>query len=199
MRGRFSDARDLVDEARDRYEQLGLDTETYFRLRGAVEMFAGAPELAEAALRESCTALERQEQIPVLATRAAELADAICEQGRYEEAATWIGVARASAGSDDLDAAFSSNYAHAKVQARLGALDEAERLARDAVELAGRTDALNRHGDALLALAEILRLQNREDEADGKIREALRLYGQKGNVVSAERAKGMLLEGAIPE
>jgi hypothetical protein len=48
-------------------------------------------------------------------------------------------------------------------------------------------------------LAEILRLQDRENEADGQIREALRLYKEKGNVVSAERAKAMLLQGATPE
>jgi len=62
-----------------------------------------------------------------------------------------------------------------------------------------RTDALNRHADSLLALAEILRVQGEEDEALENIHEALRLYEQKGNVVSAERARAMLLEGAIPE
>jgi tetratricopeptide (TPR) repeat protein len=88
---------------------------------------------------------------------------------------------------------------HAKFLARLGAVDKAERLAREALKLVAPTDALNRHGDSLLALGEILRLQGRENEADGQIREALRLYEQKGNLVSAERAKAMLLEGAIPE
>ena len=72
-------------------------------------------------------------------------------------------------------------------------------MAREAVDLVARTDALNRRGDSLLALAEILHLQGSEDEALESIREALRLYEQKGNVVSAERAKAMLLEGAIPE
>ena len=37
------------------------------------------------------------------------------------------------------------------------------------------------------------------DEALENIRAALQLYEQKGNVVSAERAKAMLFEGAIPE
>jgi tetratricopeptide (TPR) repeat protein len=162
-------------------------------------MFAGFPNLAEVALRTSCRALQHNEHIPVLATRAAELADAIYEQGRYDEAETWIQLARESAGSDDLDAAFVSQYVHAKVLARLGVVDEAERLAREALNLVARTDALNRHGDSLIALAEILRLQGRENEADGQIREALRLYKEKGNVVSAERAKAMLLQGATPE
>ena len=144
-------------------------------------------------------ALQRHEQIPVLATRAADLADAICEQGRYEEAETWIRLARESAGSDDLDAAFAWRYVRGKVLARLGAIDEAEPLAREAVDLVGRTDALNRQGDALLALAEILRVRGSEDEALENIRGALQLYEQKGNVVSAERAKAMLLQAAIPE
>ncbi|HEX9598448.1 MAG TPA: hypothetical protein VF963_03655, partial [Gaiellaceae bacterium] len=199
MRGRFSDARDLVDQAINRYEQLGLASDTYLRVGGAIEMFAGAPELAEEALRKACAALQREEQTAVLATRAAELGDAICEQGRYEEAETWIRLARESAGSDDLDAAFAWRYVQAKVLARLGAVDEAEQLAREAVDLVARTDALNRHGDSLLALAEILHVQGSEERALENIRGALGLYEQKGNVVSAERAKAMLLEGAVPE
>ena len=199
MLGNFLEARELVGQAGQRYEQLGLDADTYLRLSAAVEMFAGFPDLAEVALRASCAALQHNEHIPVLATRAAELADAIYEQGRYDEAETWIQLARESAGSDDLDAAFVSHYVHAKVLARLGAVGEAERLAREALNFVARTDALNRHGDSHLALAEILRLQDRENEADSQIREALRLYKEKGNVVSAERAKAMLPEGAIPE
>jgi tetratricopeptide (TPR) repeat protein len=199
MRGQFPEARELVDQAGQRYEQLGLDADTYLRLRGAVEMFAGSPELAEEALRASCTALERHGQTAVLATRAADLANAICEQGRYEEAQTWVRLARDSAGSDDLDAAFVWRYVHAKVLTRVGAIDEAEQLAREALDLVVRTDALNRHGDSLLALAEVLHVQGSEDKALDNIRGALRLYEQKGNVVSAERAKAMLLEGAIPE
>jgi DNA-binding SARP family transcriptional activator len=199
MRGHFAEARDFVDQAKQRYEQLGLGSDNYLRLGGAVEMFAGAHELAEQALREACTALERHGQIQVLATRAAELADAICEQGRYEEAETWIRVARESAGSDDLDAAFASRYVHAKVLARLGEVDKAERLAGEALSIMARTDALSRHGDALLVLAEILHLQGQEDQALENIHGALRLYEQKGNVVSAGRTQAMLLEGSIPD
>ena len=67
------------------------------------------------------------------------------------------------------------------------------------MDIVARTDALNRHGDSLLALAETLHVQGSEDDALENIREALRLYEQKGNVVSANRARAMLLEGAIPE
>jgi tetratricopeptide (TPR) repeat protein len=199
MRGGFSDARDLVDQAAQRYEQLGLGVDPYLRLRGAVEMFAGAPDLAEEALRHACTVLQEHGRTQALATRAAELADAIYEQDRLEEAETWIHLARELAGSDDLDAAFAWRYVRAKVLASMGPIDEAEQLAREALTLVARTDALNRHGDSLIALAKILRLQGQENEAGGHIREALRLYEQKGNVVSAEQVRAMLLEGVIPE
>jgi DNA-binding SARP family transcriptional activator len=199
MRGHFSDARGLVAQAAQRYEQLGLNNDPHLRLRGVVEMFAGAPDLAEEALRQACTTLQQQGQTAVLASRAADLADALCEQGHYEEAENWILLARESAGSDDLDAAFGWRYVRAKVLARMGVVDEGEQLAREAVDLVARTDALNRQGDSLLALAEILHLQGSEDKALESIRGALRLYEQKGNVVSAERAKAMLLAGAVPE
>jgi class 3 adenylate cyclase/tetratricopeptide (TPR) repeat protein len=199
MRGRFLDARGLVAQAAQRYEQLGLAADPHLRLRGIVEMFAGAPDLAEEALREACTTLQQHGQTAVLASRAADLADALCEQGHYEEAESWIRLARESAGSDDLDAAFGWRYVRTKVLARMGSVVEGEQLGREAVDLVARTDALNRRGDSLLALGEILHLQSSEDEALESIRGALRLYEQKGNVVSAERARAMLLAGAVPE
>jgi len=70
--------------------------------------------------------------------------------------------------------------------------------AREALDVMAHTDALNRHADALLVLAAIHRAQGRDDEALENIHGALRLYEQKGNLVSAGRSKAMLLEGALP-
>src|SRR4029079_7400703 len=199
MRAQFLEARDLVAQAELRCEELGLGADSYLHLRSIVEMFAGAPDIAEEALRVACANLEREEQTARLATRAAELADSIYEQGRYDEAEIWIRRARESAGSDDLDAAFLWRHVTAKVLAAQGVFDEAEQLAREAIDLVARTDALNRHADSLLSLGVIHRLAGQESEALDRIRAALHLYEQKGNVVSAERTRSMLLEGAIPE
>ena len=46
--------------------------------------------------------------------------------------------------------------------------------------------------DALVDLAEVLRLVGRKDELKGVLEDALRLYEQKGNVVSAARARDVL-------
>jgi tetratricopeptide (TPR) repeat protein len=84
--------------------------------------------------------------------------------------------------------------ARAKVLARQGDVDEALRLAREAVAVVEQTDWLNTRGDALLDLAEVLELAERPDEAAPLLAEALHLYQQKGNIVAAEKAEQLLAE-----
>jgi tetratricopeptide (TPR) repeat protein len=197
MRGRFEEARASVASAKEIYEELGLTaaaTEMCGRALGAIEMLAGRPEEAEQALRQSCESLQLRQHTAVLASRSGDLADAIYEQGRYEEAQGWTQTARDLAGDDDLDAALSWKPVHAKILARQGAIEEAEHLAEEALELVGPTDALNRHADSLLALAEVLRLAGREDEALDRVGAAIHLYEQKQNIVSAEHARALLSE-----
>jgi DNA-binding SARP family transcriptional activator len=202
MRGGFDDARALVARAKTMYRDLGLAAaaaDICGRVLGAIEMLAGSPEAAERALRQSCESLQQSRQTAVLATRAAELADAIYAQGRYDDAESWTRVARNSAGADDLDAALSWQPVEAKILARQGSIEAAEQLARDTLELVSRTDALNRHGDSLLALAEVLRIADRHDEALEVTRAALPLYELKGNLASANRARALLPDAALAE
>ena len=84
--------------------------------------------------------------------------------------------------------------ASAKVLAREGEVDEALRLAREAVAIIAETDWLNSRGDALLDLAEVLDLAEKPDEAAPRIAEALHLYEQKGNIVAAAKARELLAE-----
>ena len=56
------------------------------------------------------------------------------------------------------------------------------------VRLAGQTDMVTFHADALLDLAEVLRLAGRFAEAIGVLDEAVALHEQKGNIVSAGNA-----------
>jgi DNA-binding SARP family transcriptional activator len=200
LHGDFDSARAHVDEAKIVYRDLGLTAavvDTCGRALAAIEMLAGATETAEALLRESCALLQAYNQTPVLATRAAELATAILEQGRLNDAATWVGIARDSAGSDDLDAALWRQTAEARLLAREGTLDDAERIARETVRLATQTDALSRRGDALIALAETLQRAEREREAHDAFREALALYERKENRIAAARVRSRLGKAAL--
>ena len=80
----------------------------------------------------------------------------------------------------------------AKVLARRGELDAAERLAREAVSLAGQTDFLNLHGNALLDLATVLRHSRRLGDAAAAADAANALYERKGNLVGADAARSFV-------
>ena len=80
----------------------------------------------------------------------------------------------------------------AKVLAHDGRRDEAEALAREAIALIEPTDLLSHRGDAMLDLAEVLRICRRTDEVDRATRAGLALYELKGNAVAAARARSRL-------
>lgn len=189
MRANFDSARAHVDEARKAYSDTGARyavVDTCGRAAAAVELLAGFPERAEQSLREACAFLQERAHTSVLATRAAELANVLYEQGRYDDAAEWTRTARDSAGEEDLDAILTRQPTEAKLLAIGGDVESAERFARRAVESAFRTDALNRQAEALLALAQVLETVG-SDEALAHRDAALGLYRQKGNVAAAAR------------
>ena len=202
MRANFDLARAHVERARAIFRDLGLTSgvvDSCGRATGGIELLAGSPEVAERSLRDACALLQELHNKPVLATRGAELAAALYEQGRYDEAAEWVRVARESAGDDDLDAALTRQPVEAKLLARLGDARDAEQLARATVSLVERTDALNRHADALVALAEILELAGSEDEGREYLKQALALYERKGNIAAARLARERLaIVGVAP-
>jgi tetratricopeptide (TPR) repeat protein len=68
----------------------------------------------------------------------------------------------------------------------------AAELAREAVGFAAESDFLDAHGDALRDLAEVHRIAGRADDARSALEQALQLYEQKGNVVSAGKARALL-------
>jgi tetratricopeptide (TPR) repeat protein len=80
------------------------------------------------------------------------------------------------------------------VFAHRGELEDAEELALEAVAFAATTDFLDSHADALLVLAEVHTQAGRREDAVASIGEAIRLYEQKGNVLSAERARSRLAQ-----
>jgi tetratricopeptide (TPR) repeat protein len=175
------------------------EIDTCGRADAAIAMLAGAPGFAEQPLRTACAYWEALHNAPVLATRGGELAAVLYELGRYDEAAEWIQVASDSAGDDDLDAALTRKPVEAKLLARQGDAASGERLARETVSLAERTDALNRHADALLALAEVLELTGPEGAGREQVLQALGLYERKGNVAAARLAQRRLpTAGAAP-
>jgi tetratricopeptide (TPR) repeat protein len=193
MRGNFPEARRLYTEARVMLEGLGrsvVAASTSLDAYG-VEMLAGDLVAAERELRRDYAALTALGEKYLLSTVAGELARVLYGQGRYEEAEAMSRKAEELAAADDVGSQTLWRSARAKISARLGRHAEALRLAWEAVELIGRTDAHLTKAETLLDLAEVLRIAEREDEADAAMQEAAGLLEAKGSVVAAQRARAL--------
>lgn len=176
--GRFAEARVAYAREQGRTAELGnLVQEAAARdFIGIIELYAGNPSAAERALRDGYDRLGELGALGNRATTATFLADALTQQGRYDEAVEVLDVADEIAQTDDLDPQIRSRAVRAQILARRGHLDEAERLAAEAVELAAKTDMIVLHGDALLALAEVLSVSGQTDESRTALHQALELF-----------------------
>ena len=79
-----------------------------------------------------------------------------------------------------------------RVIAHRGDLAEAERIAREGVELAGRTDYLVIYGDALVALAEVLLAAGNDEQGASALNAAAELFDRKEAAVQAAQTREQL-------
>jgi len=189
MQDRFEVARELVARGRELAQEFGMEltllTEATI-CAGSIELLAGDGAAAEAALRPACERLEEIGEVGYLSSVSPLLADGLCVQGLDEEALAITDRWRADqlTVAEDIDAQAAWRRVRGKAFARVGELDEGERLAREAMKIAERTDHLPLRAWVMSDLAEVLRLAGRPDEAAGATREALRLCEAKGNLAA---------------
>jgi tetratricopeptide (TPR) repeat protein len=199
MKGRFAEARETAAHARRNHEELAWTVSistTWAPVAASIEVLAGDIAAAVGTLRESCSVLERMGDRGALATQAGRLAMLLARRGLVDEAERWSAISRRCAAPDDLPAQLEWRTAQALLLARRDLLAEGEKLAREAARLAESTDALNRRGDVMLALGEVLRLAGRADEAGECVETAIAVYERKGNVAAAGSARAKLGEPA---
>jgi class 3 adenylate cyclase/tetratricopeptide (TPR) repeat protein len=196
MQGRIEDARGQITASRSILKDLGqrLNYGVTSIDEGEIELLAGDAEAAERVMREGFELLESIGETGYLSTLACLLADALSLQKRYEEAERFTEVSEQNAAPDDLASQAGWRSARAAVLAQRGEAERAECLAREAVDIARRTDYLNPHADTLLALADVLAIGGRPAQAIPVIEEALVLFERKGNLVMAEKARTLLAE-----
>lgn len=125
---------------------------------------------------------------------AGNLAQALYAADRLEEADAWAGRGAELGASDDAITQMLWRQVRAKVLARRGEGEEAERLAREAVAIGEETDMLDQQGDAYADLAEVLLIGEKADEAVAALEQALERHERKGNIVSTQRAQTRLAE-----
>ncbi len=191
--GRFELARSLFAASNAAFEDLGLELDHILSHPEAiVEMLAGDFAAAELRLRRGYEAYEAMGENALRSTTAALLAGAILAQGRHEEAEQFSNVSEELAEPDDLATQILWRGVRAKLLAARESFDDAERLAREGVTLAERTDFVNYRADALTDLAAVLESGGRGAEASEAVADALRLYEEKGNAVAADAARTQL-------
>ena len=193
MRGNLDLARELIAAALALAEQLGLEVDASGTQSDAaeIELLAGRPGEAERVLRLSVDSLERRGDVGHLATVAPLLADVLYRQGRPDEAMPLTELVARSALADDLDPQVAWRRVQAKLLAQRGDFEHADRLAREAIALAARSDYLDLHARAIEDLVEVLRLAGRQHDALDELGPAIRLHDRKGNVVAAARARAL--------
>jgi len=199
MRGDFELGRRYVDDANAVLDELGGLPSIVSHHEALVGLLAGQYERAEATLRAGVQRLEPLGEVGLLATTKAMLAQAVYAQRRVEEAAALCDATAAITAPDDTVTRVIWRGVKAKALARDGLCEEGEALAREAIGLVEPTDLLSHHGDALLDLAEVLRMCSRADEGADAIRRAIALYERKGNAAAADRARALLDRGSWSE
>ena len=197
MEGRFDQARALLAQSDAAFHELGLTLNTAVSHHAAmVELLAGDPAAAERRLRQGYAALEEMGDKALLSTTAAFLGQALLAQHKHEEAGRFADLSAELAAGDDLLSQAIWRGVRAGILAQRGGLAEAERMARQAVALADRTDFLNHRAEALVVLADVLNRRGRGEPARTALEQALGLYEHKGNVVAALQLRAQLAPSA---
>jgi len=194
QRGDFARARQLYAESKATFIDLGLKFRAALGtvFGGRIELLADNPAAAEQELRWGYGAFQAMGETYVFSTVAGLLAAALYEQERYEEVEQIATAAKEATAPNDVLSEILWRGPYAKVLARRAASQRAEELAREAVALAQGTDALNTHGDALIDLAEVLRILGRPLEGISTVEAGLHLYEAKENTVAAAKAQTLL-------
>ncbi|HEY2542111.1 MAG TPA: adenylate/guanylate cyclase domain-containing protein [Gaiellaceae bacterium] len=195
--GEFDEARTHAYRARRIAAERGMDMhdQSSGMVLGQIELLARDPAAAERVLRESYDQLGELGETGYRSTIGGMLAEALVELGRDDEASDLLDFVAEIAQADDVDPQLRLLLVRARLLARRGDHDEAERLARDGVELAATTDYVDLNAQASLALAEVLRATGSPEEVDA-LRAALDYFERKENAPQIARTRALLSAAA---
>jgi tetratricopeptide (TPR) repeat protein len=158
---------------------------------GRTELLAGDPERAERALRPSFEALRDAGSLAFSSTLAGQLAHALVELGRPDEASACAAVARDAAGEADVLSQVLWRSALARALAEQGDADRSSFLGDEAVELAGSTEWPNVLADTLLDRACVAALTRNHARAEEDVERATVIYLAKRNTAGHAKATAL--------
>jgi tetratricopeptide (TPR) repeat protein len=192
MLGRFDEVWSIAQEASEQLGEIGQLDGTD-RL-AEIAALAGDYEAAEHYLGLHCEGLEARGDRGHLSTYAPARGRVLCMLGRYEEAEPLAQTGRELGDKKDASTQMVWRQVQALVHAHRGEHAEAERLAREAVEIAETTDGLNYQGDACCDLADVLAAAGRTEAAADALEQALDRYERKKNLAMVAQVRRQLEE-----
>jgi len=194
MAGRCEEAQarlaGLREELLDRGELSGLASVDIGNSMAVAEL-CGDPEAAITLGESACRSFLEAGELSVLSSYAPKLGQLLCTLGRLDEAEEWTKHGALGAEEDQLTQV-NWRQAKAHIAAAKGDIEEATRLAREAVEISITTEMLNEQGDSYATLGEVLEFAGDTAGAADAYERALHCYERKGNLVSARRTRDRL-------
>jgi tetratricopeptide (TPR) repeat protein len=163
-------------------------------LMAEIASLAGDHETARRRLEAVCEWLTSRNMDGFLATYSPMLGRELCALGRYDEAEKAARLSRDVVEEQDVGAQALWRQVQARVDSSRGEHAQAERLAREAVQLWERSDGLPEQGDALCDLGDVLAAAGRRDEALVAWQDALVRYETKHVVPFAARVRERIEE-----
>ncbi|HZD70866.1 MAG TPA: AAA family ATPase [Actinomycetes bacterium] len=198
MQGRFDEARERNALARRLRADLGelLTLGSGVISESLVEWYAGELDTAEQILRQGWDELVRRGGQRGHLSIAALLARVLLSHPleRDDEAELLIDRCQQQSAEGQRDIQVKWRQLRAILLARRGRSDPAEQLAREAVHLARESEQPDSEAEAHYDLATLLQQRDRIDEARASAQQALDLYEAKGNLVSAGRARRLVVQ-----
>ena len=192
---RFEEGKLRITEGLDMLHELGL---TMTGLAVGAHFTYGDmtrdPEAAEARVRAAYEMLKSAGETGVFSTMAATLAWILARRGAVDEAAALSHESEHAAAEDDIATQAYWRAARALVFAERGLIDEAVTLGRAGVAMAAGSEYAQFTAEARIALADVLRIAGRPDEAARELEKALRIYEQKEFELSADAVRAQLAE-----
>jgi class 3 adenylate cyclase len=200
MQGHFDEARAIAAEADSRMAEISPLIVASLRalMSPFIEALAGDYEAAARLGRQGCLALEECGEKAWLSTAAPLLGQYLLAIDRDAEADEWADRGRQIGAAGDRLTQMLWRQVKAKVLARRGEHEEAERLAREARDWSEGTEMLSWTADVYADLAEVLALAGKHEDAGVALGQAGQLYERKGNVVMAERMRARQSETIGP-
>jgi class 3 adenylate cyclase/tetratricopeptide (TPR) repeat protein len=199
MEGREEEFDREVQHVQRLWKEVGDPVLAVTRAQGTGEgqRLLGRPELAEAHFRIATEFFDQLGETGFNSTVTALLALALCDQGRFDEAETYVARSRELGAEDDFATQSAWRIGDALVRSHRGDHDGALSLADQAVAIIADTDYVVWQGDVHEVRGIVLANASRLDEARSAFEEALSRYERKGVVPAVARIRTRLEELGI--